>query len=167
MANKWVTLSTKERRILQRALANDELAFASNDTKNLRTKIDRLDRRIKISSAKGKGRELQRRVAIDISELTGIPFDQQDDESLIRYREMGQPGTDVVLRGQAAKAFPFSIECKCSENLDLSGSIAQAKANQRKGHDWLVIHKTRRIQETIVLLDWKTFIRIVGEGKKS
>src|SRR4030066_247579 len=53
---------------------------------------------IKISSRKAKGRGLQKWLCQKISEMTGILYDQSDDSCLLHSREMGQSGTDVILR---------------------------------------------------------------------
>lgn len=157
MANRWTSLSPKEIKLISRALVK----LDDPDAIKLRRKLHRLSKRISVSSAKGKGRELQKWVAERISKLIGIPFDQQDDESLIRYREMGQPGTDVVLRDRALKAFPFSIECKSTESFELIKALEQARANQRKGTDWLVVHRSRRLASTtIAIMDWETVERL-------
>ncbi len=156
MANRWTSLSPPELKILLRALSK----LPDADSLKLRKKLHRLTKRITISSAKGKGRELQKRTAERIAELIGIPFDQQDDESLIRYREMGQPGTDVVLRGKALLRFPFSIECKSTESFELIKTIEQVQANQRPGTEWLIVHRSKRVAKTIVIMEWDALDRL-------
>ena len=68
---------------------------------------------------------------------------------------MGLNGKDIILRGHIAKEFPYDIECKCCEQLDISNWIKQAKSNS-KGN-WLVVFKKKEIGEPIVLMDWDTF----------
>lgn len=88
--------------------------------------------------------------------MTGIPY-SQDDDSLIRSREMGQAGVDIVLRDKAAERFPFSIECKSSEQLNLVETVEQAKRNNLPEREWLIVHKRKAIPNPIVIMDWDTF----------
>jgi hypothetical protein len=120
---------------------------------------------IKISSRKGKGRGLQMAVAEGISEMTGIPYDQSSDVCDIHSREMGLSGNDIILRGEALKKFPFSIECKCSESLNLTDTYEQVVANVVPGTDWLICHKRKSIPEIIVMLSWDAFKKIIKERK--
>ena len=64
--------------------------------------------RISVKSAKAKARRLQDWTAKRISEITGIPVEKDGD---VEPRQMGQAGVDVILRGEALKLVPFSIEC--------------------------------------------------------
>jgi hypothetical protein len=120
---------------------------------------------IKVSSRKGKGRNLQMVVAEGISEMTGIPYDQSSDVCDIHSREMGLSGNDIILRGEALKKFPFSIECKCSESLNLTDTYEQVVANLVPGTNWLVVHKRKSIPEIIVMLSWDAFKKIIKREK--
>lgn len=86
--------------------------------------------RIKRSSAKAKGRSLQQWACKKISELLDIPWGKDE---LIASREMGQPGTDVKLVGEAQERFPFSVECKWQESWSVLAWIKQAQENQKAG----------------------------------
>ena len=113
--------------------------------------------RIKVGSAKQKGRELQKWVCKKISKAIGLPWGYEDDK-LIQPRLMGQSGTDVVLRGEALDRFPFSVECKSKEAWKLPSAIMQAKANQLKGTEWLlVLKKKAKPNKAIVVLDAEFF----------
>jgi len=120
---------------------------------------------IKVSSRKGKGRELQYFICREISELTGIPYIQSDDDCDIHSREMGQHGKDIILRGEALRKFPFSVEAKCSESFDMLGTYEQAITNTTKDTDWLIVHRRKSIPEVIVMLSWNTFKKILKERK--
>jgi hypothetical protein len=87
-------------------------------------------KRIKTSSAKAKGRNLQKWTCQKISELLGIPWGKDE---LIASREMGQSGTDVRLVEEAQERFPFSVECKYQETWSVPSWIKQAKKNQPIG----------------------------------
>ena len=150
MASKWVLLTDKERtEILSQGI-----------TPSLRKKLEKVDKRIAISSAKAKGMGLQRKACEDIAEVTGIEYKQGDDNSLIESRGGGQHGTDVILRGEARVRFPFSVECKASESLNLVNTIDQASTNMLENTDWLILHKKKALSEPIVVLRWKRFLEI-------
>ena len=121
-------------------------------------KIKRAGKRIAISSAKGKGRSLQQKICRDISEVIHIPYDQQDDECLIHSREMGQAGVDVILRGEAKRLFPFSVECKSAEQLGLLVIRNQAETNKADGTDWMIVYKCKALNGPVVIMDWNRFI---------
>jgi len=114
-------------------------------------------KRIKPSSGKGKGRQFQQWICGEISDMTGVPYDQSDDQCLIHSREMGQRGTDVVLRGGALYRFPFSIEAKRVENIQLDKAILQAQANESAGTHWLVVNRKSKFPFPIVIMSWKAF----------
>jgi len=105
-------------------------------------------KRIKISSAKAKGRNLQKWVCEKISELLGIPWGKDE---LIASREMGQSGTDVRLIGEAQKRFPYSVECKSQETWSIPAWIKQAEANRVDGTDWLLVVKRNHIKPVVVM----------------
>jgi hypothetical protein len=118
---------------------------------------------ISISSRKAKARELQKLVAQKISDLTGIPCGKDE---LIESREMGQAGTDIKLIGEAKRKFPFAIECKRQEKLNLHEAIKQAKANQDKDTDWLVVSR-RSNEEAIVSMCIDTFFKLCKKALPS
>lgn len=124
-----------------------------------------MKRRITVRSAKNKGKSLQNKVCEKISELTGIPWGSED-EMLIQSRQMGQKGCDVILRGKALERFPYSIECKSAQKINLWAAIDQAKANQKKDTDWLVVLKRKEIKSPVVCLDINVFFNILKKGEK-
>ena len=116
---------------------------------------------ISIASRKAKARELQKLVAQKISDLTGIPCGKDE---LIESREMGQAGTDIKLIGPAKKEFPFAVECKRQEKFNLHEAVKQAKANQEKDIDWLVVSR-RSNEDAIVSMDLNAFFRLCEKAK--
>lgn len=120
---------------------------------------------IKISSRKGKGRGLQYQICEDLSELVGCAWSQDDDSAPISSRPMGQHGNDIILRGEALKKFPFSVECKCTESLNLTDTYEQVKANAVDGTDWIIVHKRKAIPEILVILSWEAFKKLFRRGK--
>lgn len=128
-------------------------------------KLERAEKKIKTSSAKGKGRGLQYWVCERIANLFGIEFKQGDDECLIHSREMGQHGTDVILRGEIGKKFPFDIECKACESLSIPDWVRQARTNKKEDRDWLLIFKKQTIgHEPLALMEWETFEKMIKKG---
>jgi hypothetical protein len=156
-----MTLSFEGKEI--RALLNNLPSYIGESPaySSAKKKLERALRPIKVRSAKGKGRELQKWICRKISELLGIPYDQSDDQCLIHSREMGQAGVDIVLRGEALQQFPFSIESKSTESFSLVDAIKQAQNNKVLGTDWLVIHKRKSFNEPVVIMAWSTFAMIV------
>ena len=114
---------------------------------------------IKTSSKKGKGRDLQQWTCQKIADMFDIIYDQSDDQCLIHSREMGQSGTDIILRGEVYSKFKFDIECKNTENLTLYKSIEQAKNNTEANRNWLLVHK-KNYSDPIVIMDWEAFEKL-------
>jgi len=164
MANKWINLSSIERITIEGALLNTDKGD-SKDREAIAKKLRKADKKIAISSAKGKGRALQQDICRKISTLIDIPFDNSDDSCLIHSREMGQSGVDVILRGEAQKKFPFAVECKSTEQISLRNFISQAKLNTKEGIEWLVVLRTKSLTEDIVIMSWETFEKLFNGGK--
>lgn len=118
---------------------------------------------IKSQSCKSKGRRLQNWTAKRISEITGIP---QGRDELIQGREMGQAGVDIKLYGKAKEMFPFSVENRNQETWSIPKWIKDAKKNQAKGTDWLLIIKKNRHEE-IVVMDAKAFFDLYEQLLKT
>ena len=90
--------------------------------------------------------------------MINIPYDQSDDESLIRSREMGQAGTDIILREEAGKLFPYDIECKSTEQLNLGKTIEQVNNNKKSNRNWMIVFKRKSFSKPIVILSWDGFV---------
>ncbi len=114
---------------------------------------------ISIASRKAKARRIQQWGCQKVSDILGIPWGKDE---LIRSREMGQSGIDVVLIGLAQELFPFSVECKNAESWDLPGHIRQAKANQKKDTDWMLMLKKNNHEE-IIVMDGESFFKMFQE----
>ena len=130
-------------------------------------KFENAEKKIKVSSAKGKGRGLQYWVCDRIAKMFGLEFIQSDDNCLVHSREMGQHGTDIVLRGKVFDDFPFDIECKSCESLSIPEWVRQARANKKENRDWLLVFKKQTIgHEPLVVMEWDTFEKIFLAGRK-
>ena len=119
---------------------------------------------IKISSRKGKGRQLQQWVAKKISHLIDLPYGKDE---LIESRPMGQSGVDIRLTGEAKELFPWSVECKRQESWGVHSWILQSQTNQMPGTDWLLIAR-RSHQDAVVILDADVFFDVLRliQGRK-
>jgi len=111
---------------------------------------------MKPQSCKAKGRKLQQYVAEQISNILNIPWGKDE---LIRSRGMGQSGVDVVLLGEAKKQFPWSVECKNTQKINLWDCIKQARDNQLDGTDWLLITK-KNYETPVVVMDSMIFFKL-------
>ena len=159
MASKWISFDEKERVAIQKCLTSTGLIDDNELLKKIEKKLVTADKRITTASAKGKGRELQHWVGRKISGLIGIKFDNQSDDSLIRSREMGQAGVDVILRGEAKERFPFVIECKNTESINFRSFVEQARKYDKEGQ-WLLIIRTKSLPDTTVTMSWDTFEKL-------
>lgn len=128
----------------------------------VRKRLERALKPIKVRSGKAKGLSFQKKIGQDIADMLDVDFGMEDD-STVSSRPGGQHGVDIILRGEASKLFPFSIECKKQETLNVVNSIEQAKSNQ-DGKDWLVICENKRIKPPIVILDWKVLLRLIKKS---
>ena len=139
----------------------------TKESKKILGKLERAEKTIKVSSRKGKGRALQYWVCERIADIFGLQFVQSDDECLVHSREMGQHGTDIVLRGNLYKQFPYDIECKSCETLSIPEWVRQARTNNKKeGRNWLVVFKKQTIGgEPLVLMDWSCFEELFRKTK--
>lgn len=103
-----------------------------------------MKKRIKSSSAKDKGRRLQKLIAEKIGQLLGVTVGKDEP---VAPREMSQTGTDVRIVGEYRKKFPFAVECKWQEKWDIPGWIRQAEANVDTEKDyltWILFMKRNR-----------------------
>ena len=82
---------------------------------------------MKPQSAKAKGRNLQKWVREQLIEQ--LEIHPEDIES----RSMGAGGEDLIMARAARAKFPFSIECKNVEKLNVWEAYEQAKANAIPG----------------------------------
>ena len=119
---------------------------------------------IKIRSAKNKGMRFQKWVCEKIAKLFNVTFNNQDEQCEIHSRECGLSGTDIVLRGEIYKKFPFDIETKNTESFNVYKAIAQAQVNTAPGRHWLLFHKKNR-SLPIVILDADLFFKILANTK--
>ena len=110
---------------------------------------------MKTSSAKAKGRRLQQKFMQLLIEKLDI--DPEDIES----RSMGSAGEDLIMSKAARNKFPYSIECKNQEKLNIWAAWDQANGN--KGlYEPLVVIKKNGVRP-LVVLDAENFLDMIKE----
>ena len=107
---------------------------------------------MKTQSRKAKGRRLQQQFMQLLIEKLDI--DPEDIES----RSMGAGGEDLIMSKAARNKFPYSIECKNQEKLNIWSAYEQAEANAGKFEPLVVIKKNRR--NPLVIVDAEYFVNL-------
>ena len=113
---------------------------------------------MKTQSAKAKGRNLQKWVVSKLIET----FDIHPED--IKSCSMGAGGEDVVMARAAREKFPFSVECKNVEKLNVWDAYEEAKANS-SGYEPIVVMKKNH-KKPLVVLDAEHFIEIIKNNDK-
>jgi len=159
---KPIKLSDKELDIVCDALRFQ--ACSNKKWLKIIDKIKRQQKRIKISSAKAKGRNLQKWTLEKIAKLLGYKLSSEKDANLIRSREMGQAGTDIVIGTALRYLFPFAVECKATETIALPAFIEQAKSNTSETLPYMMlVIKNKSMKEPIICIEWEG-IEFLGRG---
>jgi len=111
--------------------------------------------KLTIRSAKAKGRRLQQFVRDCL--LKAATKLEPDD---IRSTSMGVSGEDIQLSPAARKVYPYSIECKNVEKLNIWEAIRQSKYNAN-GHTPLVIFK-KNGHEPYAAIPFSHLLTLIG-----
>ncbi|QIN96830.1 hypothetical protein [Synechococcus phage S-N03] len=114
---------------------------------------------MKPQSAKGKGRRLQQW----FRDLILENFTQLEPDD-VRSTGMGQSGEDLQLSPAARRLFPYSVEAKNCERLNVWGAYEQAAANSGKHEPLLVMKKNRK--KPLVVLDAEAFMELVKRAEQ-
>ena len=107
---------------------------------------------MKPQSCKAKGRNLQKWVREQLIEQLDIH--PEDIES----RSMGAGGEDLIMARAARQKFPFSVECKNVEKLNVWEAYEQAKANCGSYEPIVVMKKNHK--KPLVVIDAESFIKM-------
>lgn len=113
---------------------------------------------MKTQSAKAKGRRLQQWVRDQLIE--SLDVHPEDIES----RPMGSQGEDLIMARAAREKFPFSVECKNTEKLNVWEAYEQAKANKGNYEPLVVMKKNGK--KPLVVIDADYFIKLF-RGEKN
>ena len=107
---------------------------------------------MKTQRAKAKGRRFQQWVRnLLIEELSVHPED-------IESRSMGAGGEDLIMARAAREKFPYSIECKNQESLNVWKSYEQAESNS--GDHAPILFIKRNNQKPLVVIDAEYFVKL-------
>ena len=112
------------------------------------------------SSCKAKGRRLQQAVRDDI--LRVFP---QLTERDVRSTSMGASGTDVQLSEAGVQCFPFSVECKNVEKLNIWGAIRQSRVNTSDEPVCPLVVFKRNGSRTYACVEWGAFLELVRDAR--
>ena len=107
---------------------------------------------MKVQSGKSKGRRLQQWARDVLIETLNIH--PEDIES----RGMGGAGEDLIMSRAARDAFPYSIECKNQEKLNIWSAYDQASENS--GNYTPIVILKRNNVKPLVLVDAETFVNL-------
>jgi hypothetical protein len=111
---------------------------------------------MKPRSAKNKGKRLQNKIRDIILEK----FDSLEPDD-VRSITMGDSGEDILLSPAARRMFPFSVECKNQEKLNIWSALEQAEENSGN-HTPLVIFKRNR-SKTYAVLEFDKLLKLLNE----
>ena len=107
---------------------------------------------MRTQSKKAKGRRLQQWVRdLLIEKLEVHPED-------IESRSMGAGGEDLIMSRSAREKFPYSIECKNQESLNIWKSYEQAQQNS--GNYEPIVFLKRNNVKPLVLVDADYFVEL-------
>lgn len=116
---------------------------------------------MKARSAKRKGRRLQRTVRQAILEQFA---ELADDDVKVVFRS--EPGMDIQLSALARSAFPYSVECKNVERLNIWSALSQAERNAREGTTALLVFSRNRT-EPYVAMPLTEFMQLLTRASAS
>jgi hypothetical protein len=116
---------------------------------------------MKTRSARHKGRRLQKTVRQAILQKFSA---LADDDVKVAYRS--EPGTDIQLSALARTAFPYSVECKNVERLNIWSALSQAEENAREGTAALLVFSRNRT-EPYVAMRLTEFMRLFTPASSS
>ena len=111
---------------------------------------------MKTQSAKAKGRRFQQWVRDQLIEELGVH--PEDIES----RSMGAGGEDLIMARAAREKFPYSIECKNQESLNIWKSYEQAEGNSGEHEPEAFIKRNN--QKPLVVVDAEYFVKLHSRG---
>lgn len=109
---------------------------------------------MKTSSAKAKGRNLQKYVR---DTLLGTFALEPDD---IRSTSMGSSGEDIQLSPAARELIPCSFECKSYARMSVYKIMEQAKSNCPEGIEPIGVLKQNR-SRPLAVMDFEYFVHLL------
>jgi predicted RecB family endonuclease len=108
------------------------------------------------ASRKAKGREFQQEIRNAIIKELNL------DENDLKSTSMGASGIDIFLAASARDMFPYAIECKRTEKLNINAALAQCEINAKKeGLRPLLVFRRNRGKAWAVV-EWDEFLRLAS-----
>lgn len=104
-------------------------------------------------SKKAKGRKFQQWVR----DLIRFTFDLEKPD--VESRSMGSGGIDIMLSSKAREVFPYAIECKNQERLNVWEAYKQAVSNTEDGLTPILFMK-RNHTKPLVVIDAEYFVKL-------
>lgn len=111
---------------------------------------------MKTSSCKAKGRRLQDWVRDQLIKIGLNPDD-------IKCAIMGESGADVRLFGDAKKAFPYNVECKNVERVNIWEAYNQATTHG-DGQPLVIIKRNHH--KPLAVIEADHFFELVNQNRK-
>lgn len=115
---------------------------------------------MKPSSAKEKGRRFQQRVR-DLFLAAASCLEPKD----IRSVPMGVKGEDLWMSPKAEAIYPYSVECKNVEKLNIWEAIKQAREEARKWKKIPLVAFTKNHEDTYVAIPIEHFLEILASSR--
>ena len=112
---------------------------------------------MRTSSAKAKGR----RACQELQDLILRWFPDLTSKD-VRVTPSGSTGEDIQLSEAASKAFPYAVEVKNQERLNLWAAIAQTQEHSKKTGLQPLLAFRRNRSEMFVVLRAEHFLELVG-----
>jgi len=112
---------------------------------------------MKPSSCKAKGRRFQQEIRSDLIKHLGI------NEGDILSTAMGQSGCDLYLSPAARTVFPYAVECKNVERLNVWEAWQQCHLNAGKVGMTPLLLITKNRSERLAVLRWDDLLGMQRE----
>jgi hypothetical protein len=116
---------------------------------------------ISVKARKAKARGVQNTVRDDVRAMYFL------SEHDVRGTPMGITGPDLQLSDEARKHFPFAVECKCQNALNIWQGLEQAASHAKldsTNPTPLLVFKRDR-SEIYVALKWSDFKKLITNRK--
>lgn len=110
---------------------------------------------MKTQSCKAKGRKLQQETVATIKQA----FPELKDND-VQSVSMGTNGEDIVMSPLAESVFPYSVECKNVERLNIWKAIEQSEGNAPRGKTPLLAIRKNRTK-AFAVVPWDHFMKLV------
>jgi|TARA_A200000159_G_C7239033_1_gene303699 hypothetical protein len=80
------------------------------------------------------------------------------DEEDLESRPMGSSGEDIIMGKQTRQIFPYSVECKNQEKVNIWSAMEQAESNCKSYEPLVVIKKNGK--KPLAVIDAEYFVEM-------